>query len=277
MPDTTTTVRQALVQAGLAPIDAQVLLAHVLGTDRAWLISHATDVLAAADAGRFFALARQRRDGVPIAYLTGKREFRGHSLVVNGSVLIPRPETETLVDCVLRFLMPDRPARVLDLGTGSGAIAIAIARERPQARVLGIDRSQDALAVARINGDRMQLANVSWRLSDWYDALADDDPRFDLIASNPPYVADGDAHLGQGDVRFEPAIALRGGADGLDALRIIIAGSRSRLVPGGCIVVEHGYDQAPAVRELLLDAGFHDVESSKDLSGIPRVAVARAP
>ena len=273
----TPTVRQALAQAGLAPIDAQVLLAHVLAADRAWLIAHATDALAAADAERFFVLARQRRDGFPVAYLTGRREFHGLSLVVNTSVLIPRPETETLVECALRHLPPGRPAQVLDLGTGSGAIAIAIASARPQARVFGIDRSQDALDVARRNGDRLGLANVSWRRSDWYGALTGDDPAYDLIASNPPYVANGDAHLREGDVRFEPAIALRGGVDGLDALRIIIAGSRRRLVPGGLIVVEHGYDQAPAVRDLLLGAGFSEVESSRDLSGIPRVAAARAP
>lgn len=270
------TVRQALAQAGVAPIDAQVLLAQVLRADRAWLIAHATDALAHAQAEQFFALARQRRDGEPVAYLTGWREFWGLSLAVDRSVLIPRPETETLVDCALRRLPADRPLDVLDLGTGSGAIALAIAHERPRAEVLATDRSAAALVVARKNADRMKLANVRWLQSDWYAGLPGDGARFELIASNPPYVADGDAHLREGDVRFEPPAALRAGADGLDALRVIIGGARQRLVEGGALVVEHGHDQAGAVRDLMLDAGLSDVESLRDLAGIPRVAAARA-
>jgi release factor glutamine methyltransferase len=270
------TVRQALAQAGVAPIDAQVLLAHVVRADRAWLIAHATDALAHAQAEQFFALARQRRDGEPVAYLTGWREFWGLSLAVDRSVLIPRPETETLVECALRRLPADRPLGVLDLGTGSGAIALAIAYERPRAEVLATDRSAAALVVARKNADRMKLANVRWLQSDWYAGLPGEGARFELIASNPPYVADGDAHLREGDVRFEPPTALRAGADGLDALRVIIGGARQRLVEGGALVVEHGHDQADAVRDLMLGAGFSDVESLRDLAGIPRVAAARA-
>jgi release factor glutamine methyltransferase len=269
-------VRQALAQAGVAPIDAQVLLAHVVRADRAWLIAHATDALAHAQAEQFFALARQRRDGEPVAYLTGWREFWGLSLAVDRSVLIPRPETETLVECALRRLPADRPLGVLDLGTGSGAIALAIAYERPRAEVLATDRSAAALVVARKNADRMKLANVRWLQSDWYAGLPGEGARFELIASNPPYVADGDAHLREGDVRFEPPTALRAGADGLDALRVIIGGARQRLVEGGALVVEHGHDQADAVRDLMLGAGFSDVESLRDLAGIPRVAAARA-
>ena len=270
------TVRQALAQAGVAPIDAQVLLAHVVRADRAWLIAHATDALARSQAEQFFALARQRRDGEPVAYLTGWREFWGLSLAVDRSVLIPRPETETLVECALRRLPADRPLGVLDLGTGSGAIALAIAYERPWARVLATDRSAAALVVARNNADRMKLANVRWLQSNWYAGLPGEGARFELIASNPPYVADGDAHLREGDVRFEPPTALRAGADGLDALRVIIGGARQRLVEGGALVVEHGHDQAGAVRDLMLGAGFSDVESLRDLAGIPRVAAARA-
>jgi len=270
------TVRQALAQAGVAPIDAQVLLAHVLRADRAWLIAHPTDALAHSQAEQFFALARQRRDGEPVAYLTGWREFWGLSLAVDRSVLIPRPETETLVECALQRLPADRPLGVLELGTGSGAIALAIAYERPRTEVLATDRSAAALVVARKNAERMKLANVRWLQSDWYADLPTGGARFELIASNPPYVAERDAHLREGDVRFEPRTALCAGVDGLDALRIIIRGARERLVEGGALVVEHGYDQAEAVRDLMLGAGFSDVESLRDLAGIPRVAAARA-
>ena len=270
MPDGLT-VRQALAQASLAPIDAQVLLAHVLGTDRAWLAAHATDPLASANVDTFFTLAAQRREGEPVAYLTGKREFWGLPLAVDRSVLIPRPETETLVECTLRVLPRDRPVRVLDLGTGSGAIALAIAHERPRADVLAIDASPSALDVARRNAERMKLANLRWLQSDWYDALPDDATAFDAIVSNPPYIAAGDPHLREGDVRFEPAAALRAGRDGLDALRIVIAGAPARLVPGGMLVVEHGYDQSDAVQALMGTAGFIGVKSFRDLSGIPRV------
>ena len=268
------TVRQALAQAGLAPLDARVLLAHVLGVDRAWLAAHATDPLAAADAGSFFALARRRRDGEPAAYLTGRREFRGLALAVDRSVLIPRPETETLVECALARLASDRPARVLDLGTGSGAIALAVAHERPLAEVWGTDASAAALAVARGNAQRLKLANLRWIQSDWYRRIPQ--TGFDLIASNPPYVADADPHLQEDGVRFEPRGALAAGPDGLDAVRAVIAGARERLVCGGFLVVEHGHDQAAAVRELLLRAGLCDLESLRDLAGIPRVAVALA-
>lgn len=268
------TVRSALAQAGLAPIDAQVLLAHVLGRDRAWLIAHAIDRLTAAQAEAFFGLARRRRDGEPVAYLTGEREFFGMPLRVDRGVLIPRPETETLVECALRRLPPERSLRVLDLGTGSGAIALAIARERPQAAVVAVDRSEPALAVARNNAERLGIGNVEWVLGDWFDTAAATGP-FDAIVSNPPYVAAGDVHLSEGDVRFEPAAALVSGVEGLDALRTIVAGSTERLVAAGSLVVEHGYDQQAAVRALLQDAGFGDIELLRDLAGVPRVAAGR--
>jgi release factor glutamine methyltransferase len=268
------TVRQALVQSGLAPIDAQVLLAHVLGTGRAWLAAHATDPLVRGDAEAFFTLARRRRDGEPVAYLTGKREFWGVSITVDPSVLIPRPETETLVECALRMLPADRRVRVLDLGTGSGAIGLALARERPLAQVLATDVSVAALAVATRNGERMKLGNVRWLQSDWYERLAGDEGAFDLIVSNPPYVADADPHLAEGDVRFEPATALRGGRDGLAALRVVIAGAPARLAPGAGLVVEHGYDQADAVRGLMRAAGLADAGDFRDLAGIARVSAA---
>ena len=269
------TVRRALAQAGLAPIDAQVLLAHVLQRDRGWLIAHATDLLDSPAVESFFALARRRRDGEPVAYLTRRREFRGLSLAVDESVLIPRPETETLVECALSKLPRDRPLRVLDLGTGSGAIALAIARERPQAMVIATDRSAPALACACENARRLECENVQFVCSDWYRGLTGA-LRFDLIASNPPYVAEGDPHLAEGDVRFEPAGALTSGADGLDALRDIIGGARERLVPGGWLAVEHGFDQASRARGHFESAGFSDLEALRDLCGIQRVAAGRA-
>lgn len=270
------TVRQALLQSWLAPIDAQVLLAHVLNVDRAWLIAHATESLSPADGERFFALVQRRRDGLPVAYLTGRREFWGLSLTVDRSVLIPRPETEALVECALRHLPAARPLRVADLGTGCGAIALAIASERPCAEVLGTDRSPAALALAAANAERLRIANVRWLESDWYAAIPIAQARFDLIASNPPYVATDDAHLYEGDVRFEPRTALDAGVDGLAALRIVIRGARERLAANGTLVVEHGHDQSAEVRDLLRETGFADLESLRDLAGHPRVACGRA-
>ena len=272
----TPTIRQALAQASLTPIDAQVLLAHVLSVGRAWLVAHATDQLTARDADAFFTLARRRRDGEPVAYLTGTREFFGLPLAVDRSVLIPRPETETLVECALCALPPGEPRRVLDLGTGCGAIALAIAHERPHVEVIGVDVSDAALVVAIGNAQRMKLANVRWLQSDWYEGV-DGRARFDVIASNPPYVADGDPHLSEGDVRFEPAGALRAGPDGLSAIRVVVAGAPERLAPGGALVVEHGFDQAEAVRRLVTDAGLENPRSLRDLAGIPRVCVAIKP
>jgi len=268
------TVRRALAQAGLAPIDAQVLLAHVLSRDRAWLVAHATDALAADQVDAFFALARRRREGEPVAYLTGVREFFGLPLAVDRTVLIPRPETETLVEWALRKLPADRPLRLLDLGTGSGAIALAIAQARPGSTVVATDNSADALSVARGNAARLQLSNIEWLRADWFDGLGM--ARFDAIVSNPPYVAAGDPHLAAGHVRHEPSHALASGPDGLDALRVIVAGAADHLVPGGWLAVEHGYDQTVPVRGLLQQARFGDLESLRDLSGIPRVAAGRA-
>ena len=269
------TVRQALAQSGLVPVDAQVLLAHVLSVDRAWLVGHATDRLTREESDDFFALATRRRDGEPVAYLTGRREFHGLDLRVTPAVLIPRPETETLVDCALERLPADREVRVLDLGTGSGAIALAIAHARPLASVVATDVSIDALAVARENAARLDLTNVAFLHGDWYEALGDDAVPFDAIVANPPYVASGDAHLGEGDLRHEPQVALTPGGDGLDALRTIAAGAVARLVRGGTLAVEHGYDQSDAVRALFADAGFAGIEARRDLAGIPRVVAGR--
>ncbi len=270
----TPTIGRALAGSGLVPVDAQVLLAHVLGRDRAWLAAHAADTLPRNAADAFFALAKRRRDGEPVAYLTGVREFWGLRLAVSPAVLIPRPETEALIELALARLPADRDAAVLDLGTGSGAIALALAHERPRARVVATDASDAALAVARGNAHRLGIPNVEFLKTSWYDGAPT--TRFDLIAANPPYVDADDPHLAEGDLRFEPRAALVPPGDGLAALRTIVAGAPAHLSPGGTLVVEHGYDQQDAVRALFVAAGFVDIVSARDLAGIPRVAAGRA-
>ena len=266
-------VRAAIEQSGLVPVDARVLLAHVLGCDRAWLIAHAGDSLDRAHADAFFALAKRRRDGEPVAYLVGEREFWGLRFEVSPAVLIPRPETETLVEAALQRLPSDRPLRVLDLGTGSGAIAIAIARERPLARVTATDVSSEALDVARANAQRLNADNVAFVGADWYDELGSE--HYDAIVSNPPYVAADDPHLREGDLRFEPRIALSPRLDAMSALATIVNGARDRLVDEGFLAIEHGYDQADRVVALFERSGFRDVRSLRDLAGIRRVVAGR--
>ncbi len=269
----TPTVGAALAQASLVPIEAQALLGFVLGCQRSWLIAHGDDALTAAQAGAFFALAKRRRDGEPVAYLTGVREFWGLPLAVSPDVLIPRPETETLVEMALLRIPQDREFRVLDLGTGSGAIALALAHERPRASVIASDASEAALSVAKANAARLDLTRVTFVHADWYDGVPAG--AFDLIVSNPPYVAGDDPHLAEGDLRFEPVTALTPGGNGLDALATIIEGAPARLVAGGTVMVEHGHDQADAVRALLLAAGLVEPVAARDLAGIWRVAGAR--
>lgn len=270
-------IRQALAQSGLVPVDAQVLLAYVLANTRAWLAAHPEESLTPDEAARFFSLARRRRNGEPIAYLTGTREFWGLSLLVTPNVLIPRPETETLVERALIRIPADRESNVLDLGTGSGAVALALARERPQARIVATDVSEAALRVADANARRLGIYNVEFVRSDWYSGLAlpPDRPAFDVIVSNPPYIAATDPHLGEGDLRYEPMPSLTPGGDGLSALVTIVAGAPARLDPDGWLLVEHGYDQQDAVRALFESAGFADLESTRDLAGIVRVCAGR--
>lgn len=268
------TIRSAIEQSGLVPVDARVLLGHVLDCDRAWLIAHAGDTLERPDADAFFALAKRRREGEPIAYLVGRREFWGLSLDVTPAVLIPRPETETLVEAALARLPLDRALRVVDLGTGSGAIAVAIAHARPQAQVWGTDISERALEVARANARRLALHNVHFVRADWYAGVASEP--FDAILANPPYIAPDDPHLAQGDLRFEPRIALTPGADAMQAVKAIVTGARDHLVRGGTLIVEHGYDQGDTVRRLFEGCGFDDVQSLRDLAGIHRVVAGRA-
>ena len=270
MTDTAHTLRSLQVQTGLPRLEFHMLWEHVLGVSRAWLIAHDTDALTPEAVADFRGLAQRREAGEPMAYLLGWREFMDHRFDVTPEVLIPRPETELLVACALEAVAARPGARILELGTGSGAVAISLALARPDAQVVATDVSQGALAVAQGNAARLR-ANVQWYAGSWYDVLPAG-MAFDAIVSNPPYIAADDAHLQQGDVRFEPRLALTDGADGLQACRAIVAGARRWLNAGGALFVEHGWDQAGAVRELLHQARFEQVESRPDLAGTPRVS-----
>ena len=264
----------AAVQAGLPldPLENRILLCEATGLSRVQLITQGDRALTPDEASRLDDLVARRLRGEPIAYIVGRREFFGLAFQVGPAVLIPRPDTELIVELSLERLPDDAP-RLLDMGTGSGAIAVAVAHTRPDADVTALDVSPDALAVAQANA-AANGARVRFLESSWFDALAAGET-FDVIASNPPYIAAGDEHLVQGDLRFEPVGALTDHADGLSALRIIIQGSARHLAPGGWLLLEHGYDQAAAVRALLADAGFTDVQSWRDLAGIERVSGGR--
>lgn len=262
----------AAAALGLDRLDAQWLLLHALGREpggagRAWLLAHCDDVLPADRSEAFLALASRRAAGEPAAYLIGHTEFFGLPLKVDRRVLVPRPDTETLVDWGLAVLDGVAQPRVLDLGTGSGAIALALQHARPDADVLAVDASADALAVARANAAALQLP-LRFAHGDWLAALPAAEAPFDLIVSNPPYVADGDAHLAA--LVHEPQTALTAGADGLADLRTIVATAHARLKSGGWLLLEHGYDQAAAVAALLKSAGFTTICHRTDLAGIDR-------
>ncbi|MBC7858969.1 MAG: peptide chain release factor N(5)-glutamine methyltransferase [Burkholderiaceae bacterium] len=263
------------VRPRLDPVDNRILLCHALGLTRVGLITQSARELSADEAARLSELFARRLSGEPVAYIVGQREFYGLPFEVSAAVLIPRPETELLVELALERL--PQQGRVLDMGTGSGAIAVALAHTRPDASVTALDVSEAALAVARRNA-AANAASVSFLASDWYEALKDEAPNaqpFELIVSNPPYIAAGDDHLAQGDLRFEPAGALTDHADGLSALRRIVAGAAAHLAPQGWLLMEHGYDQSADVRALLAAAGFEQVQSWPDLAGIERVSGAR--
>jgi release factor glutamine methyltransferase len=268
-----TTIAQLLADSGLPLLEARMLLERVLEKPRAWLIAHAEESAGAAPAQAFAALAQRRRQGEPIAYLLGEREFYGREFQVSPAVLIPRPETELLVELALARIPVNEPVRVLDLGTGSGAIAVTLAKERPQARLTAVDVDYAALSVARANAKRHRV-KVRFFCGDWFGALSGE--TFDLIVSNPPYVASADAHLGAGDLRFEPRRALAGGDDGLDCIRAIVANARSHLAPDAWLLFEHGYDQAAACRALLEAQGYGEIQTWPDLAGIARVSGGRA-
>jgi release factor glutamine methyltransferase len=262
-------IGQLMAQSGLPLVEARLLLERVLGKTRAWLIAHADQAVCAAVEQTFAALAQRRTRGEPIAYILGEREFYGLDFAVTRAVLIPRPETELLVELALERIPENAAARVLDLGTGSGAVAVALAKQRPQARVTAVDVDYAALADARANA-RRHAVSVRFFCGDWFGALSGE--TFELVVSNPPYVAAQDPHLAVGDVLFEPQRALVGGADGLDCIRAIVAGAGVHLRPGAWLLFEHGYDQAEACRALLEAQGYRDVQTWPDLAGIPRVS-----
>jgi release factor glutamine methyltransferase len=256
-----------LAQSGLERFDAQVLFQHATGKNRAWLIGHGQDEVEAAHAAAFNLLAARRSKGEPVAYIVGTREFFGRDFVVNPSVLIPRPDTELLVELALERAAEG--AVVLDLGTGSGCIPITIKLERPDLDVSAVDLSPAALLVAQTNASRLDAA-VRFYQSDWYQAIGA--MRFDMIVSNPPYIEQNDQHLSQGDLRFEPRSALSDEGDGLVHIRRIIAEARQHLNKNGWLLLEHGWDQAEPSRALLAAAGFTAVQSWRDLAGIERVS-----
>lgn len=275
------TVR-ALLAAGASALpgdaarrEVALLLGYACDKTDAWLIAHSGDAMDAECAARFERLVARRAAGEPVAYLTGRRGFHALELDVTPDVLIPRAETELLVDCALQRLPESMPSIVADLGTGSGALALAIAHARPLVRVLATDASAAALRVARGNAERLGLGNVAFAEGDWCAALGAD--AFDMIVSNPPYIAAGDPHLTTGDLRFEPAMALASGIDGLDAVRAIVAVAPAHLNRGASLLLEHGFDQAVAVRDLLRAAGFADVATTRDLEDRDRVTGGRWP
>ena len=282
---TATTIAQCLGQAqtlGLARVDAQMLLLQGLQRplhDRAWLLAHDSDTLTPAQEAAWQDALQRRLQGEPVAYITGRKDFFGLTLAVDARVLDPRPDTETLVDWALECLPESTPAtgspRILDLGTGSGAVALALQHARPDATVWAVDTSEDALAVARVNAARLHLG-VQFIASDWLSAVdIQRTGRFDLIVSNPPYVAEGDPHLAA--LTHEPLQALTSGPDGLDDIRRIIAQTPGHLTPGGWLLLEHGWDQAAPVQALLREAGFEQVQSRRDLGGIERCTGAAMP
>ena len=265
---------QKLVDAiGLAQVEASLevnlLLQHLLQVNRAWLISHDRDVLTDDQQQDFYALLQRRLAGEPIAYILGSREFYGLPLKVTPATLIPRPDTETLVETAFQKIPVDAPLNILDLGTGTGAVALAIAKHRPTCHVIGVEASAEALVVAIENAQNLDLKNLSLIKSNWFSDLAPE--KFDVIVSNPPYIAEADCHLTQGDLRFEPRSALASGVDGLDDIRLIIQDTPKYLKPNGWLMLEHGFDQAHSVAALLKEHGFSQIDHAQDLAGILRV------
>ena len=295
------------IDAETAKLEAQLLLQHTLKVNRAWLIAHQNDALETNIHEAYTALINRRVNGEPIAYILGVREFYGLNLKVSLATLIPRPDTETLVDAALAMIPQNDDTsspsfrrksessgvellgkktldsdfrrndvlNILDLGTGSGAIALAIAKHRPQVQVTALDASQAALDIAIENAQTLKIPNVDFALSDWFSAFSQQNntQKFDLIVSNPPYIEAADAHLKQGDLRFEPLVALASGADGLDAIRSIITQAPQHLNPHGYLMLEHGYNQADKVAALLKQVGFSQIETHKDLGGNNRVTL----
>lgn len=275
----TPTLREAqtlAAMAGLPALEARMLLSHVTGLTRTQLITRDQDHLNEAQRDAFSTLLARRLTGEPMAYLLGEREFFGRTFRVTPDVLIPRPDTEVAAEASLARLAGIHAPRVLDMGTGSGILAVTIARERPDAEVWATDISPGALMVAQDNARALQADNIRFLVSDWYQALPPGQ-RFHLIVSNPPYIAAGDPHLAEGDLRFEPIDALTDHEDGLADLRAIVAGATQRLLPQGWLLMEHGYDQGYATRHLLTSAGFAEVFTARDLGGNERCSGGRLP
>lgn len=262
----------ALPDSPTAQLDIELLLAHTLGKSRSYLRTWPERELDAEQLARFSAYLERRRQGEPVAYILGRQGFWSLDLEVAPHTLIPRPDTELLVETALG-LLPVTPLQVLDLGTGTGAIALALAAERPAWQVTGVDRVAEAVELAQRNARQLQLGNISFQAGDWFAGLSS--RHFDLVVSNPPYIRADDPHLGQGDVRFEPDSALVSGADGLDDLRHIIVQAPAYLRPAGWLLLEHGYDQGASVRELLTESGFIDVQTRRDYGGQERVTFGR--
>lgn len=272
MPDVRGMLAAAVARLG-ERADAEALLLHVLQQPRSWLFAHADDEPGMDVQTAFLALVERRAAGEPVAYITGRRGFWSLELEVTPATLIPRPETELLVELALQRLPPGADCRVADLGTGSGAIALAIARERPHALVVATDASAAALAVAQRNAQRLSLRNVAFVHGDWLAPLAGQ--RFDLIVSNPPYIEAADPHLAQGDLRFEPPAALASGPDGLDAIRRIVRDAHTHLHADAWLLFEHGWNQGAAARALLAEAGYVEVFTAQDLEARDRVSGGR--
>ncbi|MGN6328703.1 MAG: peptide chain release factor N(5)-glutamine methyltransferase [Rhodanobacter sp.] len=274
MPDVRHLLAAATQQLG-DRAEAELLLLHAVRQPRSWLFAHAGDDIDMDVQTVYGELLERRARGEPVAYITGSRGFWSLELEVTPATLIPRPETELLVELALQRLPRDSACAVADLGTGSGAVALALASERPRCRVIATDASEAALAVAARNAARLGIGNVVFAQGDWMAPLGD--ARFELIVSNPPYIEAGDAHLARGDLRFEPPTALASGNDGLDDIRRIVATARQHLLPGGWLLFEHGWNQGDAARALLEQAGYTDVFTAQDLEQRDRVSGARNP
>lgn len=275
MTDIANLLKQATAEnaGGLSRVDAEYLLSHFLSKPRSWLYAHSDYQLKPEQEINFQELINRRQQGEPVAYITGRRGFWSFDLMVTPDTLIPRPETELLVELVIERIALTSDSHVLDLGTGTGAIALAIAKECPKAKVVAVDYSEPALVVARQNAAELHLRNLEILQSNWFEGLQE--RRFDVIVSNPPYIEDADEHLQQGDLRFEPRTALASGADGLDDIRIIVSGAKAHLNHNAWLLIEHGWNQAESMHQLFLDAGFVDITTEQDLANRDRVTMGR--
>jgi len=269
------TAEQSINSSESARLDAEILFCDVMQFDRSRIYSHPEQIIPDDKSTLFQSLIEQRQQGRPIAHLTGKKEFWSLQLAINKDTLIPRPETELLVEIALQMIPDDATFNILDLGTGSGAIAIAIASERPNCNIVATDINTNALTMAKKNAETHQLKNIQFYISDWY--LDIPLQSFDLIVSNPPYIKQDDEHLSQGDVRFEPELALVAGADGMQAINMILENAKNYLASNAYLLIEHGHDQKQSVQEAFLKNDFKQPKTFKDLSGQDRITIGQSP